>query len=436
MSGEVYTITLPKVLFLALLTSHHFKKKHYYNTNDMVESANQLAKELVRLRSDKKDYKFLDDTNFGGLRGNFSTLVTFRGLVRKGSRITPYYGLGKDDRLLNAVARGEIVLDKATLSAHTKNVALRNLLKAEARMFTIREEQAHIKAFLRANPDVKLSRDNINFPKEAVVKSEDDSYFLRALINNYVDTRRTIVEYHLINYWQGKKFTKKNTHLLLVVPSSEHSWDEIYAVSSEELYEHKPLFLRIDTDAGKCYDRQGNVYQLVSLDEALTSFSKEDANINSRLHYNWDKLKQSFCEEEAPEGVVNDDEFSVFLKEFLQWNKEFSIEGKDVVDMQVSGSGGADVRLRYSGGTTQKLELEHRWANYFAHSHHLNPAFAGCWLYAAEAWDPDLIIRLFGKLKVAHGTRVPDIFLCTADGKRKAFRANWSDETFEEIPVS
>ncbi len=89
-----YTIKLPKILYLTILISKFAKKSNYYNTNDLIELANKLKPELVRKRKDKNTYASLDDTNFGGLRGNFSTLLTLRGMVRKNNKYTPYYGIG------------------------------------------------------------------------------------------------------------------------------------------------------------------------------------------------------------------------------------------------------------------------------------------------------------------------------------------------------
>lgn len=60
-----YSINLPKILYLTLLISKFARNEKYYNTNDLIKIANELQPELVRLRKDKNDYKFLDDTNFG-----------------------------------------------------------------------------------------------------------------------------------------------------------------------------------------------------------------------------------------------------------------------------------------------------------------------------------------------------------------------------------
>ena len=86
LKNNVYKINLQKIFFLALEISAHYKKS-YFNTNDLVKLANQYKVELVRTRVDKKDYKYLDDTKFGGLRGNFSTLITLKGFVKRGNKI-------------------------------------------------------------------------------------------------------------------------------------------------------------------------------------------------------------------------------------------------------------------------------------------------------------------------------------------------------------
>ena len=78
-----YTIKIPKILYLSLLISKYAKDTVYYNTNDLIKWANEMKPDLVRTRKDKDEYRFLDDTNFGGLRGNFSTLLTFRGILKK-----------------------------------------------------------------------------------------------------------------------------------------------------------------------------------------------------------------------------------------------------------------------------------------------------------------------------------------------------------------
>ena len=74
----MFTIEIPKILCLALAISKDAKDLKYFNTNDLVRIGNDKKKAMVRLRKDKKpyEYKYFEDTNFGGLRGNFSTLLT------------------------------------------------------------------------------------------------------------------------------------------------------------------------------------------------------------------------------------------------------------------------------------------------------------------------------------------------------------------------
>lgn len=431
----MYEVKLPKVLFLALVIAQHFHKKHFVNTTDLADLANEFASNLVRLRKDKKDYKYLEDTNFGGLRGNFSTLLTFRGLMKRGSRVVAYYGIGRDDRILNAVLKGEIVLRAKDLSAHTKNERLKELLETEAVLLGIRESQAHLKNKLE-NSKLPLERDSINFSKQGVLTSPEDQYFLRILLNNYINKKEGVLEYNLLNLWKGTKSKRYNIHALIIIPSDDDPWGEIYAVKSEELFDHKPLFLKLDSKSLECTDKDGNVYTLHTLKEAIKSFSGRDENIENRLSYNWDILKVQNCETEVQEREVQEDEFSIFLEKFLEWGKAFSIGDKEVVDIKVSSSGGPDVRLIFSGGTSQTLELEHNWNNYLDHGHYSNHAFSGCWIFAEENWDPKKIIKLFKDRKKEHGDRVPDIFLCIENGERRAYRAHWDKESFEEIPIA
>src|SRR3989344_8742202 len=101
----MYEIKLPKILFLSLDIAG-FYSNNFFNTNDLADLSNKYKSDLVRLKINKKDYKYLDDTRFGGLRGNFSTLLTLRGLVKRGSTIVNTYSLGRDDRLANAILKG------------------------------------------------------------------------------------------------------------------------------------------------------------------------------------------------------------------------------------------------------------------------------------------------------------------------------------------
>lgn len=432
----MYKVKLPKILFLVLDIAYHYHSKRFFNTNDLVKLANKFGNELVRQRSDKKDYKYLEDTRFGGLRGNLSTLLTLRGFVRKGNTITGYYGIGKDDRLVNAVMKGEIVLHRESLTAHTNNERLKSLLETESYLLTVRENQAHIGDKLKKDGSIPLTRDKEIFPKESVVFSPNRQYFIRALVNNFINQKNTVLEYSLIGLWNGTKFRKKNLHPLFVIPTQSDSWSDIYTVKNEELYDKKPLFLRIDLENKSCHDREGNSYNLHKLSDAIGSFSTEDENIEKRLEYDWKKVKESFCEDEAEEREIKEDEFSIFLEKFLNWGKNFSIDGKDVVDMKVSSSGGADVRLIFSGGTIQPLELEHDWKNYIDHGHPNSNAWANCWLFAEEEWDGEKILKLFSDLKKQHGNRIPDVFLCIENGERKAYKVDWDNNKFDSVDLS
>lgn len=427
----MYKINLQKTFFLALEISAHYKKS-YFNTNDLVKLANQYKVELVRTRADKKDYKYLDDTKFGGLRGNFSTLLTLKGFVKRGNKIVPFYSLGVDGRIVNAVNNGEIILDSSDLTANTANGKLKNILEREVFLSKIRESQAHIKVMLQKDSTkLGIKRDNI-FKKDSVVVSDKGQYFLRCLLNNFINNNT--IEYNLYNYWSGKKIIKKNMHLLISIPSNDNAWSEIYAIKFEDLIKNKPMYLMVSIDTKKCIDRLGNMYTLYSLEQAKREFSDGNANISERLSYNWKDLVNRECSDEVEiQKEVKQQETWVFIDKFLQWKKTFSINNKDVIDYSISSSGGCDVLLKYSGGTTQKLELEHDWKNYLDHKHHENNAWSNAWLFAEEEWDSDLIIKLFQSLKEKHGERIPDIFLCFEKGQRKAYRANWNNKNFEEV---
>ena len=64
-------IDIQRILFLVLSVWNKYRQT-VFNTNTLTEAIN--AYETARSRSDKKDYKYGNDTNFGGLRGNLSTL--------------------------------------------------------------------------------------------------------------------------------------------------------------------------------------------------------------------------------------------------------------------------------------------------------------------------------------------------------------------------
>ncbi|OHA47517.1 MAG: hypothetical protein A2541_01940 [Candidatus Taylorbacteria bacterium RIFOXYD2_FULL_36_9] len=430
----MYKVILQKIFFLALEISAHYNKS-YYNTNDLVKLANQFKTDLVRIRSDKKDYKYLDDTKFGGLRGNFSTLLTLKGFVKRGNKIIPFYSLGMDGRIVNAVNNGEIILDSSDLSANTTNERLKNLLEQEVYLSKVRENQAHIKVMLKKNSvRLGINRDNI-FKKDSVVVSSGGQYFLRGLLNNFVNNNT--IEYNLYNYWSGKKIIKKNMHLLISIPTKDNSWAELYAIKFEDLIKKKPMYLMVSMDTKNCIDRLGNIYTLYSLEQAKNEFSDGNANINERLIYKWkDLISKESSDEVEIQKEVKQQETWVFVDKFLKFKKTFSIDSKDVIEYSMSSSGGCDVILKYSGGTTQKLELEHDWKNYIDHKHPENNAWSNAWLFAEQEWNPSLIVKLFKPLKVKHGNRVPDVFLCFENSERKAYKADWGKETFTEINLT
>ena len=427
-----YKIKIPKILFLALDIAK-FYRRNFFNTNDLTELANKYKRDLVRQRADKTDYKYLNDTKFGGLRGNFSTLITWKGFVKRGSTIVNRCSIGRDGRIVNAVCKGEIILNKEDLAAYTNSKRLKQLLELEAWLLNVREGQAHIKVMLERNRKIPLKRDNDNFPKVSVVKTSKEQYFIRAIVNNFVDNKNAILEYNIYNLWEGTKLKKKNLHPLIVIPSKNNSWSKICSVKNEDLFQNKPILICVNLKKNICFDKHKNSYKLYALKEAIDSFSDGDANIEKRLEHNWGDLKLRECDREVDFRRIRQDEFNIFLDKFLAWKESFYIGGKKVVDIKVSSSGGPDVILGYSGGTTQKLELEHTWKAYIDHKHHQDNTWSNSWLFADEEWDKNKILKLFKKLKQIHNERIPDIFLCIHNGERKAYKANWNNATFEEI---
>ncbi len=433
----MYKVNIPKILFLALEIAKHYKKDRFYNTNDLAILANEYGKELVRLRVQKKEYKYLDDTNFGGLRGNFSTLMTWKGLVRRGTTIVNNWSVGRDDRILNAVINGRIILDlnEQGFWAHTKDEKLKSLLELESWLLGVREEQAHIKVWLSRNPEIPLTRDNANFAKVSVVKSNHDQYFIRALLNNYSDYSNSIIEYDIKNLWEGNKLKKKNLHLMLVVPSIKNAWDKIFYINNEQLLKNKPLTIYFDTNSQNCYDAEDNNYNLFSLDDALSSFSTGNQNVEERLEHNWKKLERDNCTEEIEFKNRKHDEFSEFLNKFLGWKNNFSIEGKKVINIASYSSGGPDVSLFFEDGSEQKIELEHTWKSYLEHRHNLDNAWSNVWLFAEEPWNSEKVYMLFKEQKKTNNIRIPNVFLCIDNGVKKAYRINWVDGSILELDL-
>ena len=429
----MYKIKIPKILFLAL-DMVSFYRRSFFNTNDLTEYANKYKNDLVRMRSDKIDYRYLDDTNFGGLRGNFSTLLTWKGLVKRGNRIVSRYNIGRDNKLINSVWNGKIILDKEKLTANTNDEKLKVILEQESSLLNIREKQAHIKQELEKNSGVPLLRDFSNFPKISVVKS-NNRYFIRSMVNNYVDGKKNIMEYSILNLWEGKKLKKKNIHPLIVIPSNKNFWDKIYAIRNEDLFDEKPLLLYVDIARKECFDKNKRKYKLYILSEAIREFSNGDDNIEKRLDYDWEELKERECKEETGQKEIKEDEYSIFLNLFLRWQKNFIIDNKKVIDIKVSSSGGPDVVLFFSGGTRQNLELEHTWKSYIYHGHYNHNAWSNVWLFSEEEWNENLILKLFRELKKIHHERIPDVFLCVHKDERKAYKIDWNSEKFDEIKL-
>lgn len=432
-----YTVELPKILCLMLIISKFAKDTKYYNTNDLIKFANKIKPELVRLRKDKNDYKYFDDTNFGGLRGNFSTALTLKGFIKKNNSYSPYYGIGKNDRLFNAYKNGEIILDTQEYKAYTNSSELKKLLESEARNLSIRESQAHIKVFLKRNKDFPLKRDNDNFKKHCVLKSENNQYFLRILFNTF--KTEDVVEFNMYNYLSGPKVKQFNMHALFVIPSKENAWEEFYVIDSKNILSNGPLLMYFDKKTKRFYDVNGNVYESYCLNEGLGVLSDQNGNIEERLKYNWDKLRQNIVEDTVVErNTIEQDEFSVFLNDYLKWKKEFVIYGQKVINLIVSSSGGADVIIEFSGGTTQKLELEHKWNNYILHQHYKSSAWKDAWLYAEEEWDFEKIKQVFCPYIENHLDNIPKVFLCTdkVNDQKKAYEVDWNNLTYKEIEVS
>jgi hypothetical protein len=290
--------------------------------------------------------------------------------------------------------------------------------------------------FLQKHPSAPLKRDNTNYPKHSVFVSSLGQYFIRSLVNNFLDTKGKVLEFSLLNLWEGNKFKKNNLHPLIVLPTRKNPWNEIYAIKNEDLYKNKPLLLKVNLETKKCLDENDNPYVLHPLENALRSFSKKNDNFENRLNYNWDQLKEKYCEQEVEIKVRKEDEFSNFLRLFLEWRKSFSIDGKEVVDIKVISSGGADVELIFSGGTTQKLELEHAWNNYLDHGHHKNSAFKNTWIFSEEEFDLEKILKLFSVPQEKNSTRIPTTFLSVdANSGKFVHEINWKTKAAKKLDL-
>lgn len=215
----------------------------------------------------------------------------------------------EDARLINTVCNGEIILDKNSLTANTNNERLKFLLESESWLFKVREDQAHIKVLFEKHPELPLKRDNDLFPKVSAVKTIKNQYFPRAILNNFIDSKNTILEYSIINLWEGTKLKKKNLHLLIVVPTKTDSWNKIFAIKNEDLFKFKPMLLRVNIKDYNCFDEYGNNYNIYLLEQAIENFSAEDDNIEKRLEHDWKKMKIDLCNYE----VVNIGRGSFFI---------------------------------------------------------------------------------------------------------------------------
>lgn len=432
----MYKIKLQEKLFLILDLARHYQR-NIFNTNDLAQLANKYREDLVRRRKDKLDYKYLDDTKFGGLRGNFSNIISWKGVVKRGTKIISYYSIGRNNRLVNAVCNGKVILNHEDMTACTNNTDLKRLLEKLSWLYNVREAQSHVKILVSKNKKIPLKRECDNFSSnEAVFVSENDKYFLRAKINGFADDKGEVLEFKILNYWQGTKYKRKNIHLLLFIPNMKSLIGEIYAIKHEELSINKPLTIYYSYKNKKCYDLNNNTYNLHKLKHAIDIFSGGNSNEEERVNYDWKKLRDSIIFEEVDFDERKEDEFSEFLELFLDWQQCFKIAGKEVVKVKSISSGGPDVELLFSGGTSQKLELEHKWKNYLDHGHHKDNAFTGVWLFATEEWDEAKIIKVFKKQKTQYGERVPDVFLCINNGKRKVYCADWDNNNFKELELN
>lgn len=406
----------------------------YDNTNTLAELASDYASHLVRTRKDKYDYKFFEDTRHGGLRGNLSTALTLRGYIKYGNgRCTAYYGIGKNDALVNAVIRGDIILDEQKLCAHTNKEQLKQLLENEAAVFTVRENQAHLKTYLLSNPDFPFKRDTENYPKKGVMHYQKRIYCLRLLLNRIANPE--VFEYNLLDYWQGTKIRQKNLHAMIIVPrvnSSTNiveSFDNFRMLKSEDLMKSPSLLWQYNAKSRDFIAvDSGHKIPTYSIEDALNSFSLGHENISLRLQYNWEEIRSGFCQHFSNDiKNIKPTESFVFLRDFLRDSPGFIIEGKTVVNWLESASGGPDIILKYAGGTEQKLELEHSWSHFIQHNHHKKVAWKGAWLYANESWDFDKIKQLFLQ-PYLEGYYVPEVFLFTNEGKKAGMRITWSSK--------
>ena len=242
----------------------------------------------------------------------------------------------------------------------------------------------------------------------------------------------------MFNYLEGTKIKQFNINPLFVIPTYEDSWDEFYVIDSKEILTNTPLFMYYDKKAKKFYDNNNNIYSYYTLTDALDKVQNQNGNISERLSYDWQKVREQLVEDYIEKkSEVQKDEFSLFLENFLHWKKSFSIYQKDVVDITVSSSGGPDVIITYSGGTKQKIELEHKWENYIRHRHYTSQAWKDVWLFADEKWNFDKIVQIFSPYLSKYIDSIPKVFLCPNEqtGAKEAYEIDWNNFTYKEIEI-
>ncbi|PIR38213.1 MAG: hypothetical protein COV34_01200 [Candidatus Zambryskibacteria bacterium CG10_big_fil_rev_8_21_14_0_10_42_12] len=429
-----YEVKLPRIMTIVLSIASYYRKT-YFNTNDLAILGNKYKQDIIRTRKDKEHYAFANDTNFGGIRGNLATLLTWKGVIKKDNRLVNAYSVGRNEQIVNAVASGKIMLDLTNDKAHTQNENLLKLLKAEIYLRSVREGQAHIKTFIKNNNHIGFGRD-LEFPKTSVVKTSKGVCFLRAIVNNFVDSKNEVLSYRIVDLWSSKKILKANIHVLFVVPRGSDYWCSIYALSLEELWINKPAIININLLNKKCFDDIGKEYELRKLDYAINNFTKRDANINLRIGYDPREFLIRYVIDETKNKRIRESEFSLFTKNFLNWNPRIKINNVEVCNIIESSSGGVDLTLQFVNGSEAKVELEHNWKNYIDHGHHTSNAWSKCWLYADEQWDFDNIKNIFQTHFKKHGDRVPTTFLTKIDGKQKIFRVDWHTLDVSEIDIT
>lgn len=428
-------IYVHRILFLVLDVCEKCKN-NIFNTNTLASAINFYS-EKVRSRIDKTDYKFGDDTKFGGVRGNLSTLLTWKGFVYRGNKITDSYTIGMDNRLVNAIIKGKISLHHGEEKCVTQDSKLAKLLEQENFLRNVREGQAHISNFLKKNSKrLLLKRDTEKFPKDSVVFSPKKQFFIRSLVNNFTDHNGKILQYCLTNLWSGSKINKANIHPLIVIPSQKNTWAEIYAIKFEDLMPNCPILLNVDINKKTCTDLKNNQYKLYDISSAINTFSNRDANIEWRSSYKYINIQNDYINDKIiTDTYKKEDEFSVFLSNFLKWQQNFKINNKLVKTIKKISSGGPDVELVFIGGTSQLLELEHEWRNYIDHKHYLNKAFAGCWLYANEKFDYKKIKQIFTPYLKDYAKNIPTVFLSSNNQNKEAFQIYWDKNKIEQLMI-